>query len=131
MVVEESRMSAPVCPYCDTPAVLRGSTEVYGPGKDFGNLWVCGNYPRCDSYVGVHRDSPIAAPLGTMANADLRKLRIKVHAAFDPLWKSGRMKRTQAYRLLSRLMGVPQAHISWFNADQCLLALHRLGRESS
>lgn len=47
--------------------------------------------------------------------------RIRAHAAFDPLWQSGLMKRRDAYRWLSWMMDLPQeeAHISMFNVDQC------------
>lgn len=47
--------------------------------------------------------------------------RIRAHAAFDPLWQNGIMKRRDAYRWMSWVMGLPQeeAHISMFNIDQC------------
>ena len=118
----------PTCPYCpgNPPAALRDAGHVYGPTYDGRfNLWVCVNYKDCDTYVGVHRDSPSAAPVGTMANEKLRKLRIKVHSAFDELWKSKQMKRNAAYRHLEKIMGMPvgKCHIGWFDEDECHKAL--------
>jgi len=43
------------------------------------------------------------------------------HAAFDPLWKSGRMSRNEAYRRLAIAMGLHQdkCHIGMFDEQQC------------
>lgn len=43
-----------------------------------------------------------------------RALKAKAHRAFDRIWKSGRMKRGQAYAWLSRRLGVraSEAHMS-------------------
>lgn len=116
-------MPGPICPYCGQRAVLSDASAVYGP-KFTGqfNLWVCAGFPDCDAYVGVHANSPNAAAMGSMANARLRKLRRAAHEAFDQLWKSGRMKRSQAYRELERIMNREKgkAHIAGFDEDQCL-----------
>lgn len=65
------------------------------------------------------------ADKGALANP----LRMEAHRAFDRLWQSGRMTRTQAYLWMSRVMGLPPArvHIKQFDAAQCarLLALVR------
>ncbi len=73
----------------------------------------------CDAYVGTHKNS--GKPLGTLANQELRLWRRKAHAAFDPLWKSGKMGRPAAYRKMRDLMSISadEAHISRFNVDQC------------
>lgn len=51
----------------------------------------------------------------------LARARIMAHDAFDRLWKSGRMKRGEAYLWLSERMGLPQkeCHIGSFNVEQC------------
>jgi hypothetical protein len=61
-------------------------------------------------------------PFGTLANAVLRSARTSAHAVFDPLWQSGRMRRTEAYVWLADQLGVPfeQAHISMFDVNQCM-----------
>ena len=48
------------CPYCGRQAVLRPAMYVYGERNlDPENyLYVCGGYPACDSYIGVHKKEP-------------------------------------------------------------------------
>ena len=105
----------PVCPYCNEKAVLVDSAIVYG--RSYGVIWRCPQ--TCDAYVGVHKGSN--APLGTLANAELRAWRRKAHAAFDPLWQSGEMGRQEAYWWLCEQMGLAksQAHIAMFGVEQC------------
>lgn len=45
----------------------------------------------CDTYVGCHQNS--RKPLGSIGNAELRKLRIQVYSIIDVRWKSGEMTR--------------------------------------
>ena len=56
-----------------------------------------------------------------------RRIRAKdrVHRAFDPLWKSGWLSRTLAYRLLARHMGISrrECHIGHMSTEQCYEAL--------
>lgn len=106
---------------------------MYGPkytGKF--NLWICVNYPDCDAYVGVHENSLNSKPKGTLANKTLRELRKDVHAVLDPLWKSGSMKRSEVYALLSKLLEIPPdtCHVGFFNETTCHLALSRLAQSS-
>ena len=53
--------------------------------------------------------------------SDLAKARIAAHAAFDPLWQSGRMTRSRAYSELARRLGIPkhQAHMKMFDKATC------------
>lgn len=44
------------------------------------------------------------------AGSYLRVQRDAAHAAFDPLWQHGFMKRHQAYKWLARELGIPRAH---------------------
>ena len=60
---------APACPYCQSVSVLTDSKVIYG--KSYGMVYLCLNYPKCDSFVGVHKNS--IKPLGRMANRELRK----------------------------------------------------------
>ena len=40
-----------------------------------------------------------------MAGAELREARIAVHAKIDPLWKSGRLRRGEVYRIITLKLG--------------------------
>ena len=64
-------------------------------------------------------------PLGTMANGDLRELRVRVHGFFDGLWRSGVVSRTEAYEWLSEELGiVPDlCHVGMFDEETCRRAL--------
>lgn len=106
-----------VCPYCHEQAELKDSSAIYG--TSYGLVWICRNFPKCDSYVGVHQGT--TTPKGTLANRELRELRKECHALFDPLWMSGQMTRPKAYRFLQAIMGLPKfyAHIGKFNEQQC------------
>jgi zinc-finger-containing domain len=107
-----------ICPYCNAPARLVTGEVIYPHRFDLfaKRFWSCG---PCNAYVGTHAKS--GEPLGTLANAETRSARMKAHAAFDPLWKSGAMTRTKAYQWLSKATGIPKAtcHISMMNPDQC------------
>lgn len=105
------------CPYCGAAAELVDSKKVYK--RSYGLIWCCVNYPACDAYVGVHRGTDV--PLGRMADADLRAWKGRAHALFDPIWRSGRMKRGQAYRWLARELGLirDECHIGMFDVDRC------------
>lgn len=118
------------CPYCGMTAVRVDSAEVYG-GRSFGDILKCPG--SCDAYVGVHQTS--GKPLGTLANAELRKWRQKAHAAFDPLWhrklQKRRAERGEGYRKvwargsgykwlrLQMGMSAKECHISMMNVEQC------------
>lgn len=52
---------------------------------------------------------------------DVNYWRIKAHAMFDPLWKTGVMSRSEAYKWLAEEMNMTreQCHISLFNVREC------------
>ena len=77
------------CPYCGSPAVLRSADGIYRDNSKNTMLYVCKNYPACDSYVRVHTGTNI--PVGSLANHELRSLRRTAHYYFDQLYKSGMM----------------------------------------
>jgi len=105
-----------ICPDCGADMVMRKGKH----GKFFG----CTRYPACMAAHGVHQTT--GKPLGTPADKETRKLRIKAHDAFDKLWKgAGKHKgdrRSWAYRWLRERMGlsIAKCHIGQFDADQCL-----------
>jgi len=59
--------------------------------------------------------------LGPMADPARRgELMHAAHQAFDPIWQSGLVSRTTAYKMLARQLGVPgfYAHISRMHSVQ-------------
>lgn len=114
------------CAYCGGGVSLKDSKIIYG--RSYGNIYICDKYPECDAYVGVHK-SDGKTPLGTIANKELRELRKICHNNyFDPLWKSGKITRNEAYKFLQRIMGLTaeDCHIAMFNIDQCKELIKKL-----
>lgn len=107
------------CPYCPGKPELKSSTVIYG--RDLGYIWIC---PLCKAYVGCHKNTK--TPKGFLANKEYRELRKQAHALFDPIWKKGEMKRSQAYRRMAEILNIDtkDAHISQLSIDN----LHKLIR---
>ena len=108
-----------VCDYCGREAALVFGSSIYPHRPDLYslNFWLC---EPCQAWVGCHKNTD-AKPLGRLANAQLRMAKSSAHAAFDPIWKKGRLTRQQAYRWLSREMSLTrdECHIGMFNLEQC------------
>ena len=81
--------------------------------------YVCARYPICDAYVAAHKKTCL--PMGTLANAELRRKRIQAHAAFGRLWEDGLMSKKQAYLWLQAKLGLPgeETHIGRFSTFRC------------
>lgn len=112
-----------VCPYCQQPAELVQGKQVYPRAFELAQLWFWKCTP-CDAWVGTHRNSNRHAPLGTLANEELRLLRQRVHAAFDPIWqRSG--NRRKVYEWLAQQMGIDlkDCHIAKFDEVQCVMVI--------
>ena len=115
------------CPYCCTLAVLVDGKEIYPHRPDLAHLpfWLCA---PCSAYVGCHPGTQ--RPLGRLANRELRQWKQRAHAAFDPLWKPGPMKkfkkRWQAYAWLAHAMQIStqECHIGMFDIARCKRAIH-------
>jgi len=105
-----------ICPYCEAPAELVDSEEIYG--QSYGMSWLC---RPCWAYVGTHKNSKYHAPFGTLANKKLRELRKEAHRVFDPVWENTSMSRRGAYNWLARTLEIPikRAHIGQFNVAEC------------
>lgn len=108
------------CPYCGRPAELVNGAAIYGPGR-FTDLffWLCRD---CAAWVGCHKNSRRAAPMGRLANAELRRWKSNAHAVFDPLWRTGPLSRADAYRNLAKALDIhpaSQCHIGWMDVEQC------------
>jgi hypothetical protein len=105
------------CPYCNEEAQLVTGREVYPHRPDlFAKLfWAC---LPCKAWTGCHPGTE--KRMGRLANAETRQLKMAAHAAFDPLWKSGRMSRKEAYAWLREFTGLQErdCHIGWMDDDQ-------------
>jgi len=109
-----------ICPYCGSKAERVDGSKVYGEGfRNRFKLYLCPKWPACDSYVGTHGGGKV--PLGRMANAELRYFKKRAHAAFDQLWKYGKMPRYKAYYKLANALGKSRSetHIGMFDIEDC------------
>lgn len=112
-------MSEVICQYCNKPAELVDGKAIYPHRPDLYRLkfWQC---KPCGAYVGTHKGSS-GQPLGVLADAELRKAKSEAHARFDPIWRESEVTRSQAYRMLSRYLGVSakRCHIGMFDVKTC------------
>lgn len=119
----------PICLYCDREARLVTGTTIYPHRPDLidKRFWLCS---PCGAWVGCHPKANKrgkgglgdgTVPLGRLANAELRRAKQAAHAAFDPLWRSREMSRSDAYKWLSKALGISpdNCHIGWFDVDEC------------
>ena len=114
---------APQCPYCGAMTHLRTADGIYLDNSRNTMLYVCKNYPRCDSYVRVHPGTTI--PVGTVANKKLRSMRNEAHRYFNQIYYRGIMSKQEAYMWLSDLLGLPMAstHIGMMGEYYCQLVI--------
>ena len=106
------------CAYCGAGCELVTGRDVYPHRRDLASIkiWRC---VPCEAHVGCHPGT--SNPLGRVANAELRRAKMAAHAAFDPLWKSKRMKRRDAYGALAKALGISvhDTHIGMFDVEMC------------
>lgn len=110
------------CPYCGSFAQLRSAYIVYGTAAitPQQKLYVCGRWPKCDSYVAAHQRTGL--PMGTLANGELRHLRILAHQSIRRLQKEWALDDYKAiYKWLESTMGLPPntVHIAQFSEYRC------------
>ena len=108
-----------LCDYCKREAILVPDTEIYNGNSYGGMVYLC---KLCDAYVGCHKEgSSKGKPYGRLANSELREYKVNAHKAFDVLWKSGEVKRGDAYAWLASEMGLEKdlCHIGMFGVTQC------------
>lgn len=123
------------CPYCGAEVVLKDYDFIhrskYINKNKNEHVWVCSNYPECDSYVGCHEGTTL--PLGRPANARLRTLKKEAHKQFDPIWKSGLMSRKEAYVWLSSVLHIPleECHIGLFDIKMCQRVIHLCKKQNN
>lgn len=106
------------CQYCDQEAKLVKGVTIYPRRRDLytKHFYHC---EPCDAYVGCHAGT--LKPLGVLANKELRAWKSAAHKFFDPLWRSGKMKRNDAYQWLAQELSIEpdECHIGMFSVDKC------------
>ncbi len=102
------------CPYCKKEALWCENKEIYG--QNYGQSYMCYLCKDCNAYVGCHHNSKKS--LGTMANAELREWRKKVHRYLDPLWKEGAWTRKKLYKNISHQLGI-NYHTGFADIELC------------
>jgi hypothetical protein len=86
-------------------AVLTDGFEIYNHRPDLHELpfWKCGN---CGNFVGCHyKTKNRFEPLGCIATPEIKIARRHIHALIDSIWKSGKMKRSKLYAIISKRTG--------------------------
>lgn len=113
----------PRCPYCGSNSVLRSADGIYYDNSRDVMLYVCKNYPKCDSYVRVHPGTNI--PMGSLANKELRAMRRDAHHHFNKLYSKGGMSKRDAYEWLAETVGLPveKAYIGFMGEYYCSLVI--------
>ena len=104
------------CPYCGKNAKMVSGQSIYPYRRDLfeKTFYLC---EPCKAYVGCHPGTQ--KPLGRLADAALRAGKREAHAAFDPIWKEGYMRRGQAYAWLGKELELPAPHIGEMDLQQC------------
>jgi len=107
------------CPYCGSAVHFRSADGIYKSNNGNAKLYVCSKYPSCDSYVRVHPGT--MTPVGSLANAKLRAIRVTAHKHFDKLHETGLMTKKEAYAWLAFMLQSPmsQAHIGYQSEYYC------------
>lgn len=102
----KARVRIPTCPYCGSKAIWDSGALL----QRSISAWVCAKWPVCDAYVGCHPNTK--TPLGSLANAELRAGRMRVHHRMDQLWRNsgGALNRKEAYALVAAVMGRRSFH---------------------
>ncbi|KAA5604441.1 hypothetical protein F1188_16160 [Roseospira marina] len=108
------------CPYCGADAELVTGAVIYPHRPDLArkHFWRCA---PCGAWVGCHKNSRRHAPLGRLANAELRRAKNEAHVAFDAIWRGGIMPRAKAYAWLAEKLEIDRdaCHIGMFDTDAC------------
>lgn len=106
----------------DIKARLTNGGEIYPHRSDLSSLpfWKC---DCCGNFVGCHHKSNNpTSPLGCIPTPEIKKHRQALHGIIDPVWKSGRMKRGDVYKELSRKLGFKYHTASLRSLDECRAA---------
>lgn len=118
--------AAPHCTACDRDCELTNGAELWPHRSDLADVpnWICRG---CSARVGCHPGT--TKPLGTPANAQLRRARRMLHdGLLDPLWRFASreygkpaVRRARTYRWLGEKLGIPRelVHVGHFDLHTC------------
>lgn len=87
-------------------ARLTNGSEIYHSRPDLKDLpfWKC---DICNNYVGCHyKTKNRTKPLGCIPTPEIRNARKHIHKLIDNLWKTGKMERSDIYKILSDKIGL-------------------------
>lgn len=118
------------CPYCNKDAELVGGDVIYPSMKKFHSnkkFWLC---RPCNAYIKTRENSNEHAPMGIMANAELRGLKKRVYKILSFLWDAKMKKdgvdikeaRRSANEWLTSKLGlasVKECYVNKFSAEIC------------
>ncbi len=94
----------------DVVARLTSGKETYPRRGDLASLpfWKC---DACGNFVGCHHKTKNRTrPLGCIPTPALKAARQEIHTVIDPIWKSGRVGRSELYGMIAHLIGVEEYH---------------------
>ena len=94
----------------DVEARLTSGKKVYPHRRDLADLpfWKC---DECQNFVGCHHKTKNrTAPLGCIPTQELKAARQEIHRVIDPIWKSGRIGRSQLYGMIAHVLGIKEYH---------------------
>jgi len=119
----------PICPKCNQESELVTGLEIYPRRPDLYSKKFFRCSTHTDMYVGTHVKT--GEPLGILADAEHRFLKMKCHAEFDKHWleagsdRGRRQLRLRCYSKLAGEMGltVDKTHFGMFTKEQCSKAL--------
>lgn len=86
-------------------ARLTDGGEIYPHRPDLKSIpfWKC---DTCGNYVGCHHKTKNPTqPLGIIPTPELRNARNHIHRILDPIWKEGKIKRRELYKVISDKLG--------------------------
>lgn len=121
-VLNNTRIVLMTCPYCGNTAVLRNSNVLHHKHQ-YGEVYVCRSFPKCDAYVGCHKNTNV--PLGRLADKELREIRVKTHKYFYEMQKNSGMTKSDAYKWLAKQLHLTleECHIGMFSVNTCRVVI--------
>lgn len=91
-------------------ARLTDGEEIYPHRPDLSNLpfWRC---DTCHNFVGCHHKTQNRTrPLGVIPTPEIKRARSHIHRILDPIWKRGKMQRSELYDELASTLGLEEYH---------------------
>lgn len=94
----------------EVEARLTSGREIYPHRSDLHGLpfWKC---DTCGNSVGCHHKTKNRTrPLGCIPTPALKAARQEIHKVLDPLWRSGRVGRSELYGMIAHVLGIQEYH---------------------